>query len=133
MGFVWIHGNPSVFFSNEGVGSGNLVATMRLQGTADSREYLKPNMGPSGVVARGSWHTWEVELVSNSNGAANGVVRWWLDGALVGQYTDVKFSSAGQGRTFDLSSIYPIWGGVQGTVSNSMSIDFDHVRISGSN
>lgn len=131
MGFVWIHDNPAIFFSNEGSGSGNLIATMRLQGTADSREYLAPNLGKSGVVTRDTWHTWELQLISNSAGGANGTVRWWLDGTLIGQYTDVKMSSASQARTFQISSIYPIWGGVDGTVSSSMSIDFDNIYLSG--
>ena len=110
MGFVWIHNNPSVFFSNEGTGSGTLHATMRLQGTADSREYLSPNVG-NGAVSRGVWHTWEVELISNSSGGANGTVRWWFDGVLLGQYTDVKMSSSGQGRTFDLERLSHLgWG-----------------------
>lgn len=130
LGFIWIHGNPSVFLSTEGSGSGNMVATMRLQNVNDSREYLRPNLGRSGIVQRGVWHTWEVELISNTNGQSNGTVRFWLDGVMIGLYTDVQFSTASQSNSWDLSNIFPIWGGVGGRVSNTMTIDFDHIYIS---
>jgi hypothetical protein len=71
-------------------------------------------------------------MISNTNGSANGVVRWWLDGVLVGQHTDVLLASSSQSRTFDIASIYPIWGGMTGVVSSTMTIDFDHIYISGS-
>jgi hypothetical protein len=131
LGFVWIHDNPSIFMSTEGVGSGSLEAIMRLQGVADSRDHLDPNKGKSAVVARGRWHLWEAELISNTGGLANGTVRWWLDGVLIGEYTDVRMSTASQSRTFELTSIFPIWGGTNSTVSSTMTIDFDHYYVSG--
>jgi hypothetical protein len=131
LGYVWIHNNPSVFLSAEGMGTGNLVAHVRLQNVPDSRDHLVPNQGPSGVISRGVWHTWEVQLISNTPGTANGIVRAWLDGVLITQYTDVQFAGAGQGNTWDLISIYPIWGGVGGTVTNTMTLDFDDFYVSG--
>lgn len=136
LGFVWVHDNPSIFLSTEGGGSGNLIATVRLQNVPDARgngNGLPPNLGKSGVVSRGVWHTWEVELISNSNGAANGVARWWLDGVLIGEHTNVQYASSGQSRTFNLASVAPIWGGMGGTVSSTQSIDYDNVYLSGSN
>ena len=132
LGFVWIDGGPDFFVSAEGTGSGNLVVTARIQGTGDSREYLRPNQGPSGVIARGSWHTVEVELISNTPGVSNGTVRVWLDNVRIIEYTDVRFSGAGETNYWEVISLYPIWGGGTGqSVSSTMTIDFDHIYVSG--
>jgi uncharacterized protein YjdB len=132
LGYVWINGGPDIFLSAEGTGSGNLTATARYQGGSDSREYFPPNQGQSGIITRNVWHTWEVQLIRNTPGASNGTYRWWLDGVLVGSYTDVKFGGAGESNVFQTISINPIWGGGVGqSVSNTMSIDFDHIYVSG--
>lgn len=136
LAFAWIHNNPSVFLSTEGGGSGNLIATIRLQNVPDARgnsNGLAPNLGKSGVVSRGVWHTWEVELISNTNGGANGIARWWLDGVLIGEHTNVEYASAGQARVWHIASLCPIWGGMGGVVSQSQSIDFDNIYLSGAN
>jgi hypothetical protein len=130
LGYVWIHNNPSVFLSAEGRGSGNLVAHVRLQNVADRRDHLVPNQGPSGIISRGVWHSWEVQLISNTPGTANGIVRAWLDGVLITQYTDVQFAGVGQSNTWDLISIYPVWGGVGSTVTSTMTLDFDNFYVS---
>jgi hypothetical protein len=129
--FVWMHGNPSIFLSAEGVGAGNLNAVVRLQGVADSREHLTPNLGKSGVISRGVWHTWEVQIISNTPGVANGTARWWLDGVLIGNHTNVQFAGAGQSNTMTIFSVAPIWGGTSGTVTNTMTLDFDNLYVSG--
>ena len=129
--FHWIHDNPSVFLSAEGVGSGGLRPTIRLQNVADSREYLYPNVVSGVELKRGQWHHWEYVFIANTPGSANGVVRWWLDGVLVGEYTNVKFSGSGQSNIWQYYSLNPIWGGVDGSVQSSMNFQLDHVYLSG--
>jgi hypothetical protein len=36
----------------------------------------------------------------------------------------------GQSNTWDLISIYPVWGGVGSTVTSTMTLDFDNFYVS---
>ena len=44
-----------------------------------------------------------------ANGAGDGVIRWWLDGALVGDYTKVRYP---HDTGFIEYQISPTWGGI---------------------
>jgi hypothetical protein len=130
VGFVWINSQPAVFFSNEGSGSGPLLPTIRYQGNGgESREYFRQNAGTHQAMTRGQWRRWEIVLIANSGGQANGVIRWWIDGQKVGEYTDVRFRTAAQ--PFQYMFLQPIWGGVDGTVTSTQHLWIDHLRISG--
>jgi uncharacterized protein YjdB len=93
---------------------------------ADSRIWLRPNTA-TGVVNMGGWHRIEWLVEYNTPGNANGVVKWWIDGQLVGDYRDVTFPSGGL-EEYKLS---PTWGGVEGTKTRTDYFWFDHVVISG--
>ena len=54
-------------------------------------EWLRPNRD-SIAVSLGEWHRVEWLLVASSApGARDGISRWWLDGTMVGSYTDLRF------------------------------------------
>ncbi len=74
---------------------------------ADTRDFLRPNMATVPVVL-GQWHfiEWQMEYNTSTN-PANGIVRWWMDGLLIGQYMDVLFPTAKMGEY----QISPTWGG----------------------
>jgi hypothetical protein len=74
----------------------------------DTRQHLTPNIANVPVVL-GSWHRieWQIEYNTTTN-PANGLVRWWMDGQLLGQYTDVLFPPNG----ITEYQISPTWGGV---------------------
>jgi hypothetical protein len=127
--FVWVNSQPAVFLSNEGSGSSPLVPTLRYQGNVDSREYFRQNVGSQQAMTRGVWRRWEVVLIANTGGQANGVMRWWIDGKKVGEYTDVRFRSGAQ--PFQYVSLQPIWGGVDGTVASTQYLWIDHLYVSG--
>lgn len=80
----------------------------------------------------GVWHQFEIYMRLNTVGQANGVWRWWLDGVLMGEYTNMTFITAGRpsgffGRTFDA-----VWGGSGGTAkSRTDYLWLDHMYISG--
>ena len=91
---------------------------------ADTRDWLRPNVS-SGNVTMGEWHRLEWLVEYNTSGA-NGIVRWWVDGQLVGDYRDVTFPAGG----FDEYKLSPTWGGMGGI--NKLKNDyfwFDHVTI----
>lgn len=130
IGFVWIHDNAAVYFSAQGSGSGTLRPQVRLQDVPDGARNLAANAG-NPAVRRGEWQRWEVQLIANSGGQANGVSRLWLDGELVSDYRDVRFSSASQGRTWQHLYWYPVWGGMGDSVQQEMTMSIDHIYASG--
>jgi hypothetical protein len=127
--FVWINGTPTTFLSAEGSGSNDLELQLRLQNDPDPRARLVPNVGPSGVLARGVWHNIEVQMICNATGVADGVARVWLNGTLITEYTDVEYVATNQ--NWGDFYLQPVWGGTGGTVTSDMYIDFDHVYVSG--
>jgi Bacterial Ig domain len=86
--------------------------------------FLTPNV-TNVPVTLGTWHKIELYFKYNSPGA--GIVRWWMDGTLIGDYRNVTFPASGCFAEFQLS---PTWGGVGGTKSSTDYFWFDHVYIS---
>jgi hypothetical protein len=86
-----------------------------------------PNMS-SGQALPGVWHRAEVYVRNSSPlGTANGVVRWWLDGQLVGSYTNVIMPAGTAWNQFELT---PTWGGMGSTKTRSDYIRYDHAWVS---
>ncbi len=74
------------------------------------------------TVALGQWH--RVEWLADKSA---GVMRWWLDGQLIGDYANVPFPS-GAFSEFQISST---WGGMGDTKTETDYYWFDHVHLSG--
>ncbi len=74
------------------------------------------------AVALGQWHRieWWVDRTA-------GVVRWWMDGQLIGDYSGVAFPSGGF-TNFEFSST---WGGIGDSKTETDYYWFDHVHLSG--
>ena len=79
-------------------------------------------------VALGTWHRveWYVKYESEY-GAGDGIVKWWLDDALAGNYTNVRFPDD---EGFVEYQISPTWGGVGDSKARSEYFRFDHSYIS---
>ena len=94
------------------------------QGTA----WLTPNVN-SGVVSLGQWHRLEWYMKYDSTyGAGDGIIRWWLDGVLVGNYTNIRFPNDGGFVEYQIS---PTWGGNTGDVKTETDYyRFDHSYLS---
>lgn len=128
--FFWINNHPAVFLSNQGSGTtAPLLPTIRYQGDVDSRAYFNQNVGTQQAMTRGVWRKWEVLLLMNTPGQANGVIRFWVDGQKVGEYTDVGFRNSA--IAFQYLFLQPIWGGTSGTVSTTQYLWIDHLYLSG--
>jgi uncharacterized protein YjdB len=94
---------------------------------ADTRFFLVPNVTNVPVTV-GSWHKIEWQLEYNTTTSpANGIVRWWMDGTLIGQYTDILFPTTGM-EEFQLS---PTWGGVGDVKTQTDHFWYDHVYLAG--
>ena len=80
--------------------------------------------------AKGVWKRLEVFLrESSSFTAQNGVARWWVDGVLVGQYTNLNTDQVGGFTGAIMNPVYG--GGTQVTKTQEDFIWYDHVRITG--
>lgn len=71
--------------------------------------WLTPNVTKDPVTL-GGWHRLEWQLkYESAYGAGDGIIRWWLDGALVGDYANVRYPNDGGFTEYQIS---PTWGGV---------------------
>lgn len=147
--------NKLLFVATNGSGSLNNEAVIGLIGTTEANAYIgvgvqtpgnggfpgagsggyfTPNVFNSGF-SLGVWHRVEVLFIRSTGGATggtgNGIIRWWVDGVLNGQHTNVLFHSTIDGL-FNGFVINPNWGG---SASNAKSqrdwIRFDHIYVSG--
>ena len=89
--------------------------------------WMLPNVGHVPVTL-GQWHRieWLVRYNTSSD-PPNGVVRWWLDGVLIGDHTDVRFPDS----PLVAYKISAIWGGIGGRKAESDYYWYDDVHLSG--
>ena len=67
------------------------------------------------------------KLQITATNPANGIVRWWMDGQLIGDHTDVLFPT----ETLQYLKIAPVWGGVGDTKTELDFYRYDQVHLSG--
>jgi len=142
VGVAWKPSNPwqghstyvnKIFFVFGGL-CGNLIPIMygppggpyqlRVAPEWGNWTWLTPNVNDI-PVALGKWHT--IELYFKLNTAGAGIVRWWMDGTLLGQYTNLTFPAIG---CFAEVQLAPTWGGVGDVKTETDYFWFDHVKIS---
>jgi hypothetical protein len=104
-------------------GTGNGTYELRVAPEWGSWSWLTPNVS-SGTVTLGQWHRIEIYFKQNTSG---GVIKWWMDGNLIGSYSNIAFPSS---MVFQEVQIAPTWGGVGGTKTQQDYFWFDHARIS---
>jgi hypothetical protein len=97
---------------NEGLGTGN---------------WMIPNA--AGTVVPGNWYRieWYIKLASSST-ANDGISRWWVNGALAGNVTNINTGNNVSMSQFEFA---PTWGGTGGgSKTQNDSYRFDHVYMS---
>lgn len=131
IGFVWMHHSALLFPTIKGAGSDPLRSRIGLQGipVVQARN-LDPNLTQVEIV-RGRWHRWEILLIPNTGDNANGEVHWWIDGVKVGEHTDVTVKDATQSDAIQYVTWFPIWGGLDNAVAETMYMWMDHFYASG--
>lgn len=99
-------------------------------GAGTSSGYYTANRATPGF-SLDAWHHVEVQFIGNTGGAPNGTMRWWIDGTMVGEHTNVLFNTVGD-ATFDATTLNPNWGGnMQSLKTQRDVIKFDHYYFSG--
>jgi hypothetical protein len=128
--------NKIFFLQSRNSSCGNLYMTMygppggpydlRVAPEWGNWNWLVPN-ATNVPVALGAWHKIELYFKYNTAGSSNGIVRWWMDGTLIGNYTNISFHPSGCFGEFQLS---PTWGGIGGTKTETDYYWYDHVHLS---
>lgn len=118
-------GSPSFIFF--GHNSGNVNNGHTCGGDSNGLTCF-PNIGSGQVAPAGSWFKLEVYLkASTTNTSRDGIVRWWVNGAPAGSYTNMNLSSLGLNEW--------VWSETwDGTVNPVPAVDWshfiDHLHIS---
>lgn len=130
---LWMGDKSTVVFAALGRGMGPLVPQMRLQNVQMRNRGVSFNIDPRGFgqIGRGQWHHVEIYLRMNRPGWTDGVVRWWLDGRMVGSDQAVGFRRFGSDSHWSRVSWNPTWGAPRDRVRNPMFIEMDHIYVSG--
>ncbi len=142
IGYVWVHNNPSVFLVAHGQANGLLSWEVDLQNVPTGAARLTANLGQNSAVTRGLWQRVEMELVANTPGTADGVVRLWLTsynsgGRPIGgpikilEYRNIEFTDASQSNVWQSVTWYPVWGGVGGTLPATQYQWMDRLAVAG--
>jgi len=112
-------GHGQMYIMMYGIGSPRrLVVETEFPG--DNRN-LYPNVNNPDPTL-GVWH--RIEIYARYSG---GIVKWWMDGALVGSYTGVAFPSDAGFSTMEFS---PTFGGNGSPKTENDYFWYDHVHIS---
>jgi hypothetical protein len=73
------------------------------------------------------WHLIELLLIKSTTATSqDGVVRWWVDNRLAGEYTTVNVDP----RPFKEFQIAPTWGGMGGSKTENDYLEFGPVHLS---
>lgn len=92
--------------------------------------YYTANRATPGF-ALNKWHRIEVLLGRNTGGQPNGTMKWWVDGELIGEHTNVLYHPTGD-ALFDAITLNPNWGGNAMQLKTQRdAIYLDHVYVSG--
>ena len=125
-GFFGMYGGPGGgFYIAFGPNVGNLDNSHTCQ--LDLGLFCPPNAG-SGAVTAGVWTKIEVYAkASTTNTSRDGIMRWWVNGAPAGNYSNMNISSLGLNEW--------VWSETwDGTVNPVPSVDWnhfiDHIHIS---
>lgn len=129
---VWIFGNsalvngsaPLIFGHNTG---GGLLDNSHAC-SADLGLLCFPNVGP-GLLTRGVWTKIEAYVKSSTtNTSRDGIVRWWINGVLVGNYTNLNYGGTAGINEWVWSETWD--GGVSPVPTVDWSHFIDHLHIS---
>jgi hypothetical protein len=125
--FIYLHGPADVAMVMHGATGGPYEIRVLPQWPEHTASWLTPNVTNRSVTL-GQWHRVEWYLKYESQyGAGDGIIRWWLDGALLGDYTNVRYPNDAGFVEYQMS---PTWGGIGDTKRRADFFRFDHTYIS---
>jgi hypothetical protein len=128
--FIWTpSGNTDLLYFDLSPGPWRIrcMDDLSAGGGPDAGNRDEPNVTTT-VVTLGQWHRIEIYVKYSTGANANGIVKWWVDGVLNGNYTNLKMVQDGG---FDHLQFAPTYGGNTGDVKNENDYYwYDHVHVS---
>ncbi|HSL20198.1 MAG TPA: hypothetical protein VK886_01590 [Vicinamibacterales bacterium] len=125
--FLYLAGSSDIAMVMFGTGGDAYELRVLPQWREHRDSWLTPN-ATARPVTPGRWHRIEWYLkYESAYRAGDGIVRWWLDGVLVGDYTNIRYPNDGGFVEYQMS---PTWGGVGDTKRQADFYRFDHTYIS---
>lgn len=133
--------NKVFYITDSSVGGNGDPAYVLLNGASSSFFFQIHKQGPTGAlnfsqnvrsiyITPGEWMNVEVLLVMNSEpDTSDGEAHLWVNGEKTIEDTSVQWSDGD--RTWDSIRWEPIWGGVYDAVIEQMTMDMDHIYVSG--
>jgi hypothetical protein len=79
-------------------------------------------------VFPGNWYKVEMYTkFSSTTTSRNGILRWWVNNTMVGNYTNVNYDTT---RPWNEAKVSPTWGGGNNTKTQNDWFRYDHIRVS---
>ncbi len=124
--------NQGTFFLT-GNSTVNIASSFQVQFNQQSpvNRNLKQNVSSQKAMTVGPWHHWEAVFEANTPAVPNGVLKMWIDGLKVIDYSDVLYLDAARTLGFYKWTWNPTWGGIGSTKTRDDFIIIDHVYFSG--
>ncbi len=124
--FLFFPDGSDIYLAMYGPPNGPYELRVLPQFHGQPSDWLTPNTGYRPVTL-GAWHRIEWLMALNTaKGWPDGVCRWWIDGKLAGDYTNLLFPGP-----FDTYKLSPTWGGVNDVKRENDYFLVDHIHISG--
>jgi hypothetical protein len=131
--------NQLVMHLNNGTGAqaiqSRIAVDFKIQGIPQPNgtvnRVMYQNVDRRWLMTSGVWHRWELLLILNNMGRADGQLSWWIDGTKVLYYRDVTFVTPSTPNGFYFYKWNPTWGGRGGQRTRSDVILLDHIYLSG--
>ncbi|HNK16697.1 MAG TPA: hypothetical protein PLZ20_19205, partial [Nitrospira sp.] len=100
--------------------------------------WFNPNAGNGNILPGSGWHLIEIyQKASTTRTSRDGILKWWVDGQLVGNYPGVNLSPGGftdvqYNHTWDGTAVYQCFPNVSlgRDCSKSWHHMWDHLRVS---
>lgn len=125
--YVFTNASGSIVMTMYGPARGPFELRVFPQFSTSSDTWLVPNVNHVPVTL-GEWHKIEWLLVYNTTtDPPNGISRWWLDGQLIGDYSNLSFPS----EPLTVYKVAPVFGGTGGAKTETDYYWYDHVHLSG--
>ena len=133
--YTWPGGVPNQIFSRIVNGdSTRIMSSWKFQILGQNHiDWTRAqNSDTTARITAGPWHHFEAVMTLNTAADTNGVLKVWIDGHQLMNYSNVLYRTLAAASGFYGRDYHPIWGGAGGRVrSREDRLRLDHLYLSG--